>query len=66
MHSLASIKTTALQLTKTTTHSEVKVLAELVASLADSFEETEIKAKQAYAEARRLKAELKRLERSMD
>ena len=63
MQSLASIKTTAHELTKTTTNNEVKLLAELVASLADAFEDVENKAKQAYAEARRLKSELKKNER---
>jgi hypothetical protein len=66
VHSLASIKTTAQQLTKTTTVSDVKLLAELVVSLADAFEHAETKAKQAYAEAQRLKSELKRLERGTD
>jgi hypothetical protein len=66
VHSLASIKTTAQQLTKSTTIGEVKLLAELVGSLADAFEHAENKAKQAYAEAQRVKAELKRLERGTD
>lgn len=66
MHSLASIKTTAQQVKMTTTNGEMKILAELVVSLADSFEVTENKAKQAYAEARRLKSELTRLERGKD
>jgi len=63
MQSLASIKSTALQLTKTAIHSDVKLLAELVLSLADSFEQTENKAKQAYAEANRIKSQLKKIER---
>jgi hypothetical protein len=66
MQSLASIKTTALQLTKTATIGDVKLLAELVVSLADAFEHTENKAKQAYSEAQRLKSELKRIERGSD
>ena len=63
MQSLASIKSTAEELTKTTTNSEVKLLAKLVSDLSDICEEVDSKAKQAYAETRRLKSELRKIER---
>lgn len=60
VNSIASAKSTAQQLIKTSSNPEVKILAELLHYLADATEETENRAKQAQAESRRYRAELKR------
>jgi hypothetical protein len=60
INSIASAKSTAQQLIKTTSNAEVKMLAELMHYLADAMEETENRAKQAQAESRRYRSELKR------
>ena len=62
MQSLASIKSKADEITKATTNNDVKLLAKLVSDLTDLLEEVDNKAKQAYAETRRLKSELRRTE----